>query len=213
VTNYHAAGALSRSIFLSVPWCSRFCNPSRGGRRQPTARAVGARIRSMPLKPRRGETRPREEDAMSHTFSKLFYHCIFSTKGRRNLIAMDIRERLYAYIGGIIREHDGRPIQAGGTANHVHLVLELPTATPISEAMRLIKANVSKWVHETFPTQAAFGWQTGYAAFTVSASSLDTVVRYVATQEHHHRSKTFDEEYVEFLARHELEYDGRYLWD
>ena len=88
---------------------------------------------------------------MAHTQSKLFYHCIFSTKGRRALIKDAIRPRLYAYIGSILRAKDSDPLAIGGTADHVHLLIELPGTLPVADAMRLVKTNSSKWLRETFP--------------------------------------------------------------
>jgi putative transposase len=150
---------------------------------------------------------------MAHTFTKLVYHCIFSTKGRARLITPDIRKRLYAYIGGILREHGSTSLRAGGTEDHVHLLIELSATMQIAEAMRLVKANSSKWIRETFPIHAGFAWQTGYAAFSVSMSAVDDVARYLDGQEQHHRSRTFEQEFIEFLRRHNLEYDERYVFD
>ncbi len=150
---------------------------------------------------------------MAHSNTKLLYHCIFSTKGRRAFIKDAIQQRLYPYIASILRAKDSDLLAVGGTADHVHLLVELPATLPVADAMRLVKTNSSKWLRETFPTHRAFGWQTGYGAFTVSASAKDDVIRYIGNQEQHHRSRTFESEFVEFLNRHGLEYDDRYIWD
>ena len=136
---------------------------------------------------------------MSHTYTRLLFHCIFSTKGRLQLIDNEIRERLFAYMGGILREHDARLLAGGGTADHVHLLVELPSSLPVADAMRLVKANSSKWVREAWPSGKQFGWQTGYGAFSASSSSVDDIVRYINNQEEHHQSKTFKEEFVDEL--------------
>ena len=117
--------------------------------------------------------------SVAHTQSKLLYHYIFSTKGRRALITEASRPRLYPYIASILGAKDGLLLAVGGTADHVHLLIELPAALSVADAMRLVKANSSKWARETFPTHAEFGWQTGYGAFTVSASATDDVIRYI----------------------------------
>jgi len=148
---------------------------------------------------------------MSHAYSKLIYHCIFSTKDRKPYLTNTLRDRVYAYIAGIIRQSRGHLIKAGGTADHVHLLLELKGDTSIAEGMRLIKSNSSKWIHDTFPDQAHFAWQTGYGAFSVSLSALADVVRYLEQQEEHHRHQTFEDELVAFLHRHNIVYDERYL--
>lgn len=148
---------------------------------------------------------------MSHAYSKLIYHCIFSTKDRKPHLTDNLRDRAYAYIAGIISKSHGHLIKAGGTADHVHLLLELKGDTFVSEGMRLIKANSSKWIHDTFPDQSHFAWQTGYGAFSVSLSTVDDVVRYLEKQEEHHRHQTFEKELVAFLLRHHISYDERYL--
>lgn len=148
---------------------------------------------------------------MAHTYAKLLYHCIFSTKDRRRCIDPSIRDRLYGYIGGVLRQRGGRLIKAGGMYDHIHLLIELRSAVSIADAMRLVKANSSKWIHETFAEVARFDWQTGYAAFTVSSSAVENVVRYIDCQEEHHRTRTFADELAEFLNRHKIEYDERHV--
>lgn len=148
---------------------------------------------------------------MSHSLCKLTYHCVFSTKDRRQFLKREIRPRVYGYIRGIVRENDGNLIAIGGTNDHVHMLLELPGSLAIADAMRLIKTNSSKWIHETFPDQASFAWQTGYAAFTVSESAAQAVARYIRDQEEHHRTRSFDEEMRLFAERHGLAFNGQFL--
>lgn len=150
---------------------------------------------------------------MSHTYAKLLYHCIFSTKARLPQIEDRMRDRLCAYIGGILEHRGGRLIKAGGGENHIHLLAELDATVSVSDVMRDVKANSSKWIHETFPAAASFRWQTGYAAFTVSASAASDVIRYLEHQDEHHRTRTFEQEFVEFLQRHDIEFDKRYMLD
>lgn len=150
---------------------------------------------------------------MGQTFTCLYNHIIFSTKHRKRLITPDLRPRLYDYMGGIIKHERCKLIAAGGMPDHVHLVVSLRATTCVAGLLRLVKTNSSGWVHDTFVEHAAFGWQTGYAAFSVSQSNLEEVVRYVEGQEEHHRKLTFEEEYVAFLKRHHLEYDEAELWD
>jgi putative transposase len=142
-----------------------------------------------------------------------YFHCVFSTKDRRPIIDADLRERLWPFLGGIARQNKMRALEIGGVEDHVHLLLSLPATMPIAKAMQLIKGGSSKWVHETFPEQRLFAWQVKYGAFSVSASQLDTVVRYIQGQEEHHRKQTFKEEFVTLLVKHGIEYDERYLWE
>ena len=148
---------------------------------------------------------------MSHTYTNLLYHIIFSTKDRQPLLTDDIRPRTFAYMGGILRELDGIAILINGPADHVHLLAALPPTTGIADAMRVLKTNSSRWIHETFPN-SSFAWQTGYAAFSVSQSSVPAVRQYIERQEEHHRRITFQEEFVAFLKRHGIAYDERYIW-
>ncbi len=150
---------------------------------------------------------------MPQSFGCLNYHLIFSTKHRRPCLADGTLDRLFEYIGGIFRSNNGLLLAAGGMPDHVHLLASVSREMSIAEAMRLIKTNSSGWMHETFPDQQEFSWQTGYAAFTVSYSNIESVREYLARQEEHHRVRTFQEEFVEFLQRHELDFDERYLWD
>jgi REP element-mobilizing transposase RayT len=99
-----------------------------------------------------------------------------------------------------------------GTADHVHLLLRLPPSASIAEAMRVLKTNSSRWVHEKWPSRSTFGWQTGYGAFSVSQSNVSAVLHYIANQEEHHRQVSFQEEFVIYLQRHGIEYDERYIW-
>jgi putative transposase len=150
---------------------------------------------------------------MPKTYSNLLYHVIFSTKNRESLITPAVREDLYSYIAGILRRQDGLPLEIGGMPDHLHLVIRIDPDVSVSDIVRLVKANSSKWANERPAGVGRFAWQRGYGAFTVSFSQLDAVRQYVRTQEEHHRVKTFQEEFVEFLKRHGIEFDERYLWD
>jgi REP element-mobilizing transposase RayT len=150
---------------------------------------------------------------MPQSFTCLHYHLVFSTKHRLPQIAADLAPRLYAYLGGILRSDDGCLVAAGGMPDHVHLLARLSKQASVADALRLLKANSSKWIHETFPDRRDFAWQNGYGAFAVSYSNLTRVQRYIANQAEHHRTLTFQEEFIAFLRRHHLEYDERYLWD
>jgi REP element-mobilizing transposase RayT len=150
---------------------------------------------------------------MPQSFASLTYHIIFSTKSRAPLLTGELVPRLYDYIGGILKPNDGILLAAGGMPDHVHLLTSLGRETSVAVAVRLIKANSSKWIHETFPEHRSFAWQTGYGAFTVSYSNMSSVKCYIAGQVEHHRTVTFQEEFREFLKRHGIECDERYIWD
>ncbi|MBI4580656.1 MAG: IS200/IS605 family transposase [Planctomycetes bacterium] len=149
---------------------------------------------------------------MAQSLACLYYHLIFSTKQRAAMIVPAVQPRLYDYIGGIIRNEGGRLLAAGGIQDHVHLLASFRPTSAVSDVLRDVKANSSKWLHETFPTMQSFGWQDGYAAFTVSHSNIEKVCDYILRQEEHHRRLTFQEEFVQFLERHGVEYDLEYIW-
>jgi putative transposase len=150
---------------------------------------------------------------MPSTYSNLNYHIIFGTKHREPLITPALQAELYPYMAGIVRGQHGLALEIGGMPDHVHLVIRIGPDLSVSEIVRLVKANSSKWVNERFAGAGRFAWQRGYGAFTVSFSQLDATRRYVRDQEEHHRTRTFQEEFVEFLKRHGIEFDERHLWD
>ena len=147
------------------------------------------------------------------SFASLNYHFVFSTKHREPLIDESWQSRLYDYMGGVLRQNGGLLLAAGGTVDHVHLLAAFGRSTTVADALREVKSGASKWVHETIPTQLGFAWQNGYGAFTVSHSNLDVVRQYLANQKSHHRGRTFQEEFLAFLARHEIAFDELYIWD
>ena len=149
---------------------------------------------------------------MAHSYVCCHMHCIFSTKGRRPCIAPDFRARLWAYMGGIARQNKVKATAVNGTDNHAHVLLSLPATIPVAKAVQLVKGGSSQWVHETFPARSDFDWQDGYGAFSVSPSRLGAAMRYIENQQAHHRNVTFEEEYLEFLARHGIQYDEEYVF-
>jgi putative transposase len=150
---------------------------------------------------------------MANTYTCLHYHFTFSTKHRKPWIAQEIEERVWEYLGGIARKNELKPIKIGGMEDHVHLLLGAPSTIAPAKIAQLIKGGSSGWIHEKFPNLAAFAWQDGYGAFTVSKSSVPSVSRYIATQRKHHLERTYKEEIRELLDRHGIDYDEQYLWD
>jgi REP element-mobilizing transposase RayT len=150
---------------------------------------------------------------MSHAYARLYYHLIFSTKNRLPHITPDIQDRLYGYMKGIVCNLDGVVEEIGGIDDHVHLLLYIPPKLALSDAIKTIKANSSKWVHEEFADRQEFAWQRGYGIFTVSESGIPAVKAYTHNQAEHHRRLTFQEEFLAFLKKHGIEYDPRCVWD
>jgi putative transposase len=150
---------------------------------------------------------------MANTFSFLNVHCIFSTKERVPVLTPEIRERLWPYLGGIARQNGLGAMCVGGVADNVHLLLSLSTTVAISKAIQLIKAGSSAWIHQSFPKLRSFSWQQGYGAFSVGMSQLSETIRYIEQQSEHHRTRTFQEEYLSILRKHEMPFDEKYLWN
>jgi REP element-mobilizing transposase RayT len=147
-----------------------------------------------------------------HTFVNALFHCVFSTKGRRQLITPALQERLWPMMGGIAREQGVKALTIGGVEDHVHLLLSLPATIHLAKAVQLIKGASSKWVHEMFPEHSLFAWQEGYGAFSIGVSQTNATLAYIRSQAEHHRQTTFQEEFRMFLKKHGVEYDERYVW-
>ena len=144
---------------------------------------------------------------MSHTYATNFIHCVFSTKERAKLIPDDKREPLFAYLFGICKNIGIQLVAVGGMADHIHLLIALPADKKLSEAVRDLKANSSRWMSQT---NRSFSWQKGYGAFSVSASQVPTVEKYIRNQAEHHRKRNFDEEFLALLKKSGVDYDPKY---
>ena len=150
---------------------------------------------------------------MANTYSNLFYHIVFSTKGREDFITPDIEERIWAYIGGIARKHELIAVQVGGIENHIHvLILAKPKVAP-SEIVQWLKGESSRWIHETFPDLHSFAWQDGFGVFSVSKSQAPEVIEYIRNQREHHRKQSFEDEFISLLKLNGIDYDERYVFD
>jgi REP element-mobilizing transposase RayT len=136
-----------------------------------------------------------------HSFVSCLTHVVFSTKHRQPLITPGLQGRLGPYLGGIARENKMNSLQVGGVADHVHLLLSLPSTLAIAKAVQLIKGNSSKWIHDTFREHAAFEWQEGYGAFSIGVSGVKDTVAYIENQAEHHRKKSFREELTAFISK------------
>jgi len=149
---------------------------------------------------------------MANTLILLNIHYVFSTKNRQKMIDKSIRKRLWAYVGGIARENKMIAQAVGGTSDHIHVLITIPSSMSPSKAIQLIKAGSSKWIHDEFPEISGFAWQAGYGAFSVSYGKLSNAIEYINNQEKHHLHRSFEEEYLEFLRTQGIDFDERYLW-
>ncbi|MFC5865570.1 IS200/IS605 family transposase [Acidicapsa dinghuensis] len=143
---------------------------------------------------------------MAHTYASVYIHCVFSTKERRPLIPANRTAELYAYLGGIARGEGLTLIAAGGTANHIHLLLVLPATCSLAHAVQKLKGSSSRWMG------SGFSWQEGYGAFSVSPSQLEVVKHYIQNQEEHHRKRDFEQEFIALLRGCGIEYDEQFVF-
>jgi putative transposase len=133
---------------------------------------------------------------MGHTYTSTLFHIVFSTKERQPAIAEPAK--LWTYMAGVARNLDYEAFAIGGTQNHVHLLVRLPSDVSVSQAVQKLKSNSSRWLREN---GSWFGWQEGYGAFSVSASNVDAVRHYIQNQAEHHRRRSFEDEFVALLDK------------
>jgi len=138
---------------------------------------------------------------MAHTYTDLLIHVLFSTDKRQPFLDNELRPRLFAYMSGILKRLNCKPLLVNGVKDHVHVLLVAPPTLCLADIVEKLKANSSRWVHETFPQRRRFAWQAGYTAFTVSPSNRKRVLDYITGQEEHHRHRTYLEEVQAFLAK------------
>jgi putative transposase len=141
---------------------------------------------------------------MAHTYTQNTVHVIFSTKNRVRAIPKALQSKLWAYTAGVCRNHRITPIEIGGIEDHIHLLVQIPPTLTLSNAVSAIKSNSSRWAHEQ---QNKFDWQQGYGGFSVSASSIPSVVRYIRNQATHHKKMSFQEEWFALLKKHGVAFD------
>ena len=146
---------------------------------------------------------------MPHTYCTNLIHCVFSTKQRRDSISDEVREPLFAYMWGIAKNLNIEMPALGGTSNHIHLLIAVPAKRALSEVIRDLKANSSRWMSENGP---AFSWQQGFGAFSVSPSQVPAVKQYIRSQPEHHKKRTFEEEFLLLLKKSGVDYDPQYVF-
>ena len=142
---------------------------------------------------------------MSHSYIKNHIHLVFGTRDRMPMITKDVQPELWSYLAGICRNQGMAAITINGMEDHAHILFHLPPVISLAKAVRLLKANSSKWMNEH---GRRFTWQEGYGAFSVSVSNTATVAKYIRNQEQHHRKMTFAEEYQLLLERHGFKIDA-----
>lgn len=150
---------------------------------------------------------------MADTYTQLYFHIVFAVKGRENHIHKEWKDDLYKYITGIVSKKEQKLMIINGVENHIHILLGTKPTCNLSDLIRDIKANSSKWINEKRLVGKKFQWQNGFGAFTVSQSGIKNVINYIKNQEEHHKKKSFKDEYIEFLDAYEIDFKNEYIFD
>ncbi|MEO8726937.1 MAG: IS200/IS605 family transposase, partial [Acidobacteriaceae bacterium] len=145
---------------------------------------------------------------MAHTYAINHLHVVFSTKHRKPMISPEWENELHAIFHGIAREKKFGIDCSGGMEDHVHVMVQLPAKLDLSRAVQFLKANSSRWAK---PRRAGFMWQEGFSAFSVSASGLDQVRRYIGAQKDRHPKMSFEDELRALLRKHGIKWEEQYL--
>lgn len=149
---------------------------------------------------------------MANTYTKTYIHCVFAVKGRQNLISKKWKDELYKYITGIVSNEGQKLIVINGMPDHLHILLGVKPSKKISEPVRDIKANSSRFINTKKWIAGKFEWQNGYGAFSCGQTQLDLVINYIQEQERHHKKTSFKEEYQQYLKHYNVDYKTDYLF-
>lgn len=150
---------------------------------------------------------------MANTYTQMYIQIVFAVKRRQNLIQKKWKDELHKYICGIVNGKGQKVYAIGGVEDHIHILVSIKPNIAISDLVRDIKANSSKWINENEFVRGKFQWQEGFGAFSYAQSQLDNVIAYINNQEKHHQKKTFKNEYLTLIQKFNIEYDEIYLFD
>jgi REP element-mobilizing transposase RayT len=149
---------------------------------------------------------------MAQSLSKLYVHLIYHIKNTSVVIRDEEKQKLYAYMGSVLKSNDSIPIIINGTKDHVHILCVMSKNIALANLVEEIKRHSSRWIKTLDKYYSGFEWQAGYGGFSVSPSIHNKTKQYINNQEEHHKKKTFKEEYLMFLKEYGIKYDEKYLW-
>ena len=150
---------------------------------------------------------------MTGTYSQIYIQVVFAVKGRQNLLHEEWRDEVFKYMAGIIKNKGQKPIIVNGVSDHVHLFIGLKPSMALSDLVRDVKNNTTNFINNQNWIKGKFSWQEGYGAFSYSHSQIESVYNYILNQEKHHTKQNFQDEYMSFLKRFEIEHNVKYLFD
>ena len=159
------------------------------------------------------DIKKRKLGKMGQSLTKNYIHIVFSTKHRKPLIDDSIETELHSYLGGICNQLECQVVKVGGYTDHIHILCMLSKKIPLMELMKKLKSGSSKWIKTKAERYHNFYWQDGYGAFSVNPAEVEIVANYITNQKEHHRKKTFQDEYRDFLNKYNIVYDEKYVWD
>lgn len=148
---------------------------------------------------------------MANTYTQLHIHVVFAVQNRQSLISNQWKDDLYKYITGIFQNNEHKVLQINGMPDHVHILFGMRPTQSLSDLMKQVKQDSSKWVNNKEFVNGKFSWQAGYGAFSYSKSEVPNVINYIINQELHHKSITFQDEYLQLLKEFNIEFDERYI--
>lgn len=149
---------------------------------------------------------------MANTYTQIYIHVVFAVQERACTIKKEWKEELFKYISGIMKNQGVKLLAIGGVEDHVHILFALNPKIALSDLIRDVKANSSKFINEKGFVRGRFYWQEGFGAFSYSRSQINKVAKYIWNQEEHHNSKSFKDEYSELLSKFEVDFDEKYLF-
>ncbi|MEO0338660.1 MAG: IS200/IS605 family transposase [Bacteroidota bacterium] len=149
---------------------------------------------------------------MANTYTQIHIQTVFAVKNRESLIQPDWEDTLYKYITGIIQNNGHKVLQVNGMPDHIHILFGMRPTQSLSDLMKQVKGDSSKWINQNHLTRYKFNWQEGFGAFSYAKSEVPRVIQYIKNQKHHHRKKAFTTEYLDFLKAFDVEYDDRYVF-
>lgn len=150
---------------------------------------------------------------MANTYSQLYIQIVFAVKGRQNLISKNNKDEIYKYITGIITNQKQKLMAINGMPDHIHILVSIKPDISLSDLVRDIKSSTSKFINEQKWINGNFEWQTGFGAFSYGHSQLTNIIKYIENQEEHHKTKTFKEEYIQFLQLFNVDFKNEYVFE
>ena len=149
---------------------------------------------------------------MANTYTQIYIQTVFAVENRMSLIRISWREELHKYITGIVQNNKHKLIAINSMTNHIHIFIGMKPIQSIADLLQDIKQSSSKWINNQRFVAGRFSWQSGYGAFSYSHSQIDSVVKYIQNQQQHHKKKSFQQEYIEFLEKHGISYNQKYIF-